>query len=102
MTARTITTIAGLVAAGLIPDANREPLGRVAERYAVAVTPALAGLIDRSRTDDPIARQFLPDTKELVNAPEERADPIGDARFTPIKGIVHRYPDRVLLKPVLV
>jgi len=37
---------------------------------------------------------------ELVVTPEERADPIGDERLSPVKGIVHRYPDRVLLKPL--
>jgi lysine 2,3-aminomutase len=53
------------------------------------------------RPNDPIGRQFVPDPAELVVAPHERADPIGDDRLSPIKGIVHRYPDRALLKPVL-
>lgn len=47
---------------------------------------------------DPIAAQFLPSAAEAIVAPEERADPIGDNRFSPVSGIVHRYPDRVLLK----
>ena len=66
-----------------------------------AITPALADLIDRDDPADPIARQFLPDARERDAAPEELADPIGDERFSPVKGIVHRYPDRVLLKPTL-
>jgi lysine 2,3-aminomutase len=66
-----------------------------------AITPALADLIDRDEPADPIARQFLPDARERDVAPEELADPIGDERFSPVKGIVHRYPDRVLLKPTL-
>src|SRR5262249_45963495 len=74
--------------------------GRAAARYAVAITPALAELIDPSNPDDPIARQFVPDAAELVVAPEERADPIGDDAKSPVEGIVHRYPDRVLLKLV--
>jgi lysine 2,3-aminomutase len=77
-------------------------LERVAARYAVALTPDLAGLIDRTDPDDPIARQFIPDARELIRTPEERADPIGDAAKSPVKGIVHRYPDRVLMMPVLV
>ena len=48
---------------------------------------------------EPIARQFVPDAAELTATPEERADPIGDHVHSPVKGIVHRYPDRVLLKP---
>src|SRR5262249_35808937 len=46
--------------------------------------------------------QFVPDVAELDTAPEEQVDPIGDARWSPLPGIVHRYPDRVLLKPSLV
>jgi lysine 2,3-aminomutase len=72
----------------------------VAERYAVAVSPAMAALIDRSDPHDPIARQFVPDAAELAVLPEERRDPIGDLAHSPVEGIVHRYPDRVLLKAV--
>ncbi len=60
----------------------------------------MAALIDPTHPADPIAAQFIPQAAELATAPEERADPIGDARHSPLKGIVHRYPDRVLLKPV--
>jgi lysine 2,3-aminomutase len=49
---------------------------------------------------DPLARQYLPREEELRASPGENADPIGDEAHTPVKGIVHRYPDRVLLKPV--
>jgi lysine 2,3-aminomutase len=72
----------------------------VAERYAVAVTPAVAALIDAQDPHDPIARQFLPSEAELVTLPEERADPIGDVAHSPVPGIVHRHPDRVLFKAV--
>lgn len=47
-----------------------------------------------------LARQFIPSAAELVTTPEERADPIGDDVHSPVRGIVHRYPDRVLLMPV--
>jgi lysine 2,3-aminomutase len=72
----------------------------VAERYAVAITPAVAALIDPDDANDPIARQFVPSLAELTSTPEERADPIGDVAHSPVEGIVHRYPDRVLLKAV--
>ena len=52
--------------------------------------------------DDPIGRQFIPDPSELLTAPFEHEDPIGDDRLSPVKGVVHRYPDRALLKPLLV
>ena len=70
----------------------------VERKYAVAVSPTLLSLVDPSDPNDPIARQFLPAAAELVSAPEERADPIGDEAHSPVEGIVHRYPDRVLLK----
>ena len=48
--------------------------------------------------DDPIGRQFIPDPAELVTAPHENPDPIADDALSPIKGVVHRYPDRALLE----
>jgi lysine 2,3-aminomutase len=83
--------------------APRERLGALAEvaaRYAVAITPAMADLIDRDDPHDPIARQFVPDARELERRPEESSDPIGDDIFSPVEGVVHRYPDRVLLKVI--
>jgi lysine 2,3-aminomutase len=76
------------------------PLDQVAARYAVAITPAIEALIDRCDARDPIAAQFLPDARELETLPDESGDPIGDQAYTPVKGVVHRYPDRVLLKPL--
>jgi lysine 2,3-aminomutase len=98
--ARSLTTVAELVDAGLIAETKRAEAAAVAERYAVAVTRSLASLMDATDPLDPIARQFLPDAAELVTLPEERADPIGDLAHSPVEGIVHRYPDRVLLKAV--
>ena len=72
----------------------------LASRYAIAVTPTMEALIDDADPADPIARQFRPDPRELITAPEELADPIGDDAHAPVEGVVHRYPDRVLLKPV--
>lgn len=89
-----------IVAAGLAPTERLAELEAVAQRYAVAITPAMTELIDPADPDDPIALQFVPDGRELVMAPEERADPIGDLGLSPVEGIVHRYPDRVLLKAV--
>lgn len=89
-----------LAEAGLIGAESLPELEKVAARYAVALTPALAALIDPSDPNDPIARQFLPDARELIASPGESADPIGDTAHSPVEGIVHRYPDRVLLKVV--
>ncbi|QTL01787.1 lysine-2,3-aminomutase-like protein [Aquabacter sp. L1I39] len=96
----TLRTAEDLIAAGLVPEADRADLSRVAARYAVAVTPNLAGLMAGPDRTDAIARQFLPDVAELDILSQELADPIGDNAFSPVKGLVHRYPDRVLLKVV--
>ncbi|OWO96549.1 lysine 2,3-aminomutase [Rhizobium esperanzae] len=95
-----VKNVDDLVKAGLAAPADRAALEAVAARYAIALTPAITTLIDRNHPNDPIARQFVPDTAELIVAPEERADPIGDHAHSPVEGIVHRYPDRVLLKAV--
>ena len=97
-TQRTLRTPAQLCEHGLVPAEQLPALEAVAARYAVAVTPALAALIDRDDPRDPIARQFVPDAAELDRQPQELADPIGDDAHAPVEGIVHRYPDRVLLK----
>lgn len=97
---RPVRTAEDLVEAGLIEPSQRAAASDVAERYAVAISPAIAKLIDRDDPHDPIARQFVPDAAELTLLPEEREDPIGDKPHSPVAGIVHRYPDRVLLKAV--
>jgi lysine 2,3-aminomutase len=96
---RTLRTAADLVAAGLLPAEAAPAAAAVAARYAIAVTPAVAALIEAA--GDPIALQYIPDAAELLTAPHEIEDPTADAPFTPVPGIVHRYPDRALLKPLL-
>ncbi len=97
MKSHTLRTPAALIGAGLAPPERLAELERVAARYAVAITPAL-DLVDPRDPHDPVARQFVPDAAELEAAANERADPIGDEAHAPVEGIVHRYPDRVLLK----
>jgi len=96
----TLRTATELVAHGLAPAPALAALERVAERYAVAITPGVAALIDPADPADPIARQYVPAAEELETLPTERADPIGDHAHSPVAGIVHRYPDRVLFKLV--
>jgi lysine 2,3-aminomutase len=95
---RTLRTPTELEKSGLVGAEHAKELEPVAARYALAITPALAELIDTSDPYDPIARQFIPDAAELHVHPEEQIDPIGDGAHGAAPGIVHRYPDRVLLK----
>jgi len=98
---RPLRSAAELAAAALVPAAAVPALEAVAARYAVSVTPHVAALIDPSDPADPIAAQYLPHPDELAAAGDERADPIADLPHTPVPGVVHRYPDRALLKPLL-
>ncbi len=94
----TLRTAADLIDAGLAPQARRAEIDAIGKTYAIGVTATVAALIDPNDPRDPIARQFIPDITELFPRPEERSDPIGDEAFSPIEGVVHRYPDRALLK----
>ena len=96
----TLRTPDALIDAGVLTELDRETATRVARGYAIAVPPAFAALIQHA--DDPIARQVLPHAAELQVAAHEHPDPIGDQAYSPLRGVVHRYPDRVLITPLLV
>ncbi len=97
----TLRTGSEIAAAGLIPEGTAEDIDAVRATYSVAIPDRVAALVDPSDPADPIARQFVPDIRELEAAEDELADPIGDEAHSPVPGLVHRYPDRVLLMPTL-
>ncbi|WP_281979019.1 lysine-2,3-aminomutase-like protein [Pseudorhizobium flavum] len=96
----TLKSAEDIAGAGLLDPARLEEIEKVTQQYVLAITPDVAKLIDPADPEDPIARQFVPSARELETTLEERADPIGDHAHTPVRGLVHRYPDRVLLKAV--
>ena len=91
---KTLRSIADFSEKGLIKPTDA--LTVVASKYAMALSPAMVAIIQTN--DDPIARQFVPSEAELITLPNERSDPIGDSEFSPLPGLVHRYPDRILFK----
>lgn len=93
-----LTSLEDFAADGLIGRDDVAGLADVADLYAIALTRQVAGLIDRTDTHDPIAAQYVPTPGERNVAARERSDPIGDKAHSPVPGLVHRYPDRVLLK----
>ena len=97
--ARTLRKLGDLMAGGFIDTDRAAMLRPVEARYATALTPSLAALIDRDDPSDPLARQFVPDVREMASITGDDPDPIGDGLKSPVKGLVHRYADRVLLKP---
>lgn len=89
---------AGLIASDL-SAAESAALEEVSGRYSIAISAAVVDRIDLAHlATDPVARQFVPDVRELNHADSSLSDPIGDDVHSPLKGLVHRYPDRVLLK----
>ena len=98
MSMTTLRTPKQLCEHGLVPREQQVMLTTVFTRYAVALPQSLVGLINPADPFDPIARQIVPDRAELLARPEEFHDPIGDDAHSPVHGVVHRYPDRVLLK----
>jgi lysine 2,3-aminomutase len=101
MTGTTLRTGAQLAAAGLATATEIDGIDAVGAQYSVAIPAGLARLIDPADPDDPIALQFVPDGEELTVAEDELEDPIGDNAHSPVRGLVHRYPDRVLLMPTM-
>src|SRR5262245_29135318 len=95
---KTFRTVGQLCQRGLVSPEKQAGLGAVEARYAVALPEPLARLIDPDNPYDPIARQYVPDVAELERVAGESSDPISDDAWSPVEGIVHRYPDRVLFK----
>jgi lysine 2,3-aminomutase len=67
------------------------------KKLALGITPHFFNLIDREDPDCPIRRQVVPRIEESNPAPDEMQDPCGEDSNMPVPGLVHRYPDRVLL-----
>ena len=69
------------------------------QKYAYRITESVKDTIKGHVKNDPVAKQYLPQRQELQILPDDLKDPIGDGVHTPVKGIIHRYPDRVLFMP---
>jgi lysine 2,3-aminomutase len=65
-------------------------------KLALAITPYFFNLIDPADENCPIRRQVIPRIEETTTAPWEMSDPCGEDEHSPVPGLVHRYPDRVL------
>lgn len=94
----TLRTAAELESAGFIAATEVAAINAVAQKYAIAISSQLAEQLQHPA----IHKQFVPTAAELNASPQDLLDPIGDQTHSPIKGIVHRYPDRCLLQPVRV
>jgi lysine 2,3-aminomutase len=77
--------------------AERGALESLHTSLPVAITPYFMSLLSPAREDDPLRRTVVPTFEEFIRMPEESDDPLGEENQSPIPGLVHRYPDRVLL-----
>ena len=66
-------------------------------KLALAITPYFFNLIDPDDPECPIRRQVVPRIEETRTASWELSDPVGEDSHSPVPGLVHRYPDRVLM-----
>ncbi|MBL7085132.1 MAG: KamA family radical SAM protein, partial [Candidatus Omnitrophica bacterium] len=66
-------------------------------RLSMAITPYFASLLDSQRPNCPLRCQCVPTLREFYISPYDMTDPCGEDKDSPVPGIVHRYPDRVLL-----
>ena len=79
-----------------LTEKEEEGVRRTLGRLRMAITPYYLSLIDLEDEYDPIRRQAIPTAHELESAPYEAADPLHEDTDSPVKGLTHRYPDRVL------
>lgn len=97
---KSLTALPKLVQRHLLSADDANHLTAVAEKYSVSITETMADIIDLEDVSDPIRAQFIPRKEELNLAQNELDDPISDSSYSPMKGLVHRYPDRILIKPI--
>lgn len=91
-----ITTLQDLKKYIALTPEEEQGIEKCLATFRMAVTPYYLSLIDLNDPEDPIRKQAVPSAEELCFAPEESADSLHEDTDSPVKGLTHRYPDRVL------
>ncbi len=94
-----LRSVADLHQAGLVNADTARAIAPLSDRYTIAVTPDMTALI--ADPYDAIGKQFIPDAREAIFAEDDESDPIGDYAHAPLRALVHRHANRVLLKPTM-
>jgi lysine 2,3-aminomutase len=81
----------------LLADEERDSLSQAKTMLPVSITPYYMSLVSRDDRSQPLRRTVIPSTREFYKARGEADDPLGEDGDSPVPGLVHRYPDRVLL-----
>ncbi len=91
-----ITSLAELSRFLRLSDEERAGIEAAGTRFRWALTPFVTSLMDPEDPACPIRRQFIPSAAELDTGPGE-GDPLHEDRNSPVRGLVHKYPDRVII-----
>jgi len=92
-----LRTLAHLEQVLVLSDDERAALSRAGSMLPVSITPYYMSLVSRDDQNQPLRRTVIPTTGEFERGVGEADDPLGEDGDSPIPGLVHRYPDRVLL-----
>ena len=96
---RAISSVAGLAEHGLVKAGDVKRLAKVEQNFSTRLTSEVLAQIKTADLTDPIFQQYVPQLAELDIQKDELADPTGDGPHGKVKGIIHRYEDRLLLTP---
>ncbi len=91
-----ITTLEQIEALMTLTPEERRGIAYAGKKLALAITPYFFNLIDHANPNCPIRKQVIPREGEMYVAAEEQLDSLGEDEHSPVPGLVHRYPDRVL------
>ncbi len=92
-----VTTLENLAQHLEVPQEEWQDRAEVLRDFRMGITPYYLSLIDKDDPDDPILRQVVPLAEENLFRAVGEEDPLGEEKFSPVPGITHRYPDRVLM-----
>ena len=92
-----ITTVEELKKYLSISDNEEQAVSRCLEKLRMAITPYYLSLIDPEDPNDPVRKQAVPTLAELIKGEDDIDDPLHEDTDSPVPGLTHRYPDRVLL-----
>ena len=95
---RAVTSLEAVVSYGKFPDSELNTVARVIEKYPVIIPPYYLCLIDFNNPQDPIRLQSFPVKEEIEFTDKGEPDPLEEEEDMPVPGLVHRYPDRVLIQ----
>jgi len=79
-----------------LPKEEEGQINNVLSRFRMAITPYFLTLIDPENPNCPIRKQAIPSINEMTIGQHDLLDPLDEDKDSPVPGLTHRYPDRVL------